>query len=135
MAGEKDADEYKMLISEKRRESFAFQNAEGKRQRDIQTETEADERNREHKSYERKWAGDSDDEDYKKKIAKERRESFAFCNAEGKRQQDLQAEKDAYDLQRLHKSYTIKWDGENDSRSHTQHMAKECRERFAFRRK
>ena len=46
---------------------------------------EADERNREHKSYELKWAGDSDAEDHKKKIAKERRESFDFRNAEGKR--------------------------------------------------
>ena len=29
----------------------------------------------------------------------------------------------------------LKWDGENDARSHRQHMAKQRRERFAFRRK
>ena len=92
-AGEKDADEYKKLTVQKRRESFAFQNAEGKRQQDVQTEMGADERNREHESYELKWDGDSDAGDYKKKIAKERRESFAFRNAEDKRQRDLQAEK------------------------------------------
>ena len=72
---------------------------------------EADERNREHEIYELKWAGDSDAEDYKNKIAKERRESFAFRNSEGKHQRDLQAEKDADDLQRVHESYTLKWDG------------------------
>ena len=91
-AGEKDTDEYKKLTAEKQRESFAFKNAEGKRQQDVQTEMEADERNRQHDSYELKCAGDSDAEDYKKKIAKEQRESFAFRNAEGKRQRDLQAE-------------------------------------------
>ena len=96
---------------------------------------EADERNREHESYELKWASDSDDEDYKKKIAKEQRESFAFCNAEGNRQQYLQAEKDADDLQRVQEIYTLKSSGENDSRSHRQHMEKERRESFAFRRK
>ena len=47
---------------------------------------DADERNIEHESYELNWSGDSVDEDYKNKIAKEQRESFAFCNAEGKRQ-------------------------------------------------
>ena len=132
-AGEKDADEYKKLTAEKQRESFAFQNAVGKRQRDVQTEMEADERNREHKSCELKWAGDSDAEDYKNKIAKERREIFTFRNAKGKRQRDLQAEKDSDDLRRVHESYTLKWDGENDARSHSQHMAKEHRESFAFK--
>ena len=96
---------------------------------------QVDERNRQQESYELKWDGDSDAEDYKKKIDKERRESFAFSNAEVKCQQDLQAEKDADYLQRVHKSYTLKWAGDNDARSHRQHMAKELRESFLFRRK
>ena len=96
---------------------------------------QAAERNREHGIYELKWAGDSDAEYYKKKIAKERRKSFAFRNAEGKRHKDLQAEKDADDLQQVHESYTLKWNGENDSRSHKQHMEKERRQIFSFRRK
>ena len=40
-----------------------------------------DERNREHESYELKWAGDSNAEDYKNKIAKEQSDSFVFQNA------------------------------------------------------
>ena len=59
------------------------------------------ERNREHESYDLKWAGDNNAEDYKKKIAKERRKSFDFRNAEGKCQQDHQAEKDADNLKRV----------------------------------
>ena len=96
---------------------------------------QADERNIEHESYKLKWAGDSNDEDYKKKIDKERRESFAFSNAEVKCQQDLQAEKDADDIQQVHEIYMLKWAGENDAISHRKNMAKERRERFAFRRK
>ena len=113
-AGEKDADEYQKLTAEERRESFAFQNAEGKRQRDVQTEMEADERIRDHESYDIKWAGESDVEDYKNNIDKKQRESFDFRNAEGKRQRDLQAETDADYLQRVHESYTLKWAGQND---------------------
>ena len=82
-----------------------------------------DERNREHESYKLKLAGDSDAEYYKKKIAKDWRESFTFRNAEGKRQQDLQAEKDTDNLQRVYESYTLKWAKENNPRSHRQHMA------------
>ena len=70
-AGEKDADEYKKITAEEQRESFDFQNAEGKSERNVQTEMEADEPNRQHESYELQWSGDSDAEDYKKKIAKE----------------------------------------------------------------
>ena len=88
---------------------------------------ESDERNRDHESYELKWSGDSDTEDYKDKISKEQRESFTFRNAEEKRQRDFQAEKDADDLQQVHESYTLKWAGDNDTRSHRPHMAKERR--------
>ena len=56
---------------------------------------EADERSIGHESYELKWGGDSDAEDLKNKIAREQRENFAFCNAEGKCHRDLQAENDA----------------------------------------
>ena len=70
-AGEKDANEYKKLTAEKQRESFAFQIAEGKRQWDVQTKMEADERNIEHEISELKQAGDSDAEYYEKKIAQE----------------------------------------------------------------
>ena len=53
---------------------------------------EADERHRVHENYEEKWAGEKDVDEYKKLTAEEQRESFAFQNAEGKRQQDVKTE-------------------------------------------
>ena len=63
MGWRKNADEYKKLTPEEQTESFDFKNAEGKRQRDVQTEMEADERDREHERYDLKWASDSNAED------------------------------------------------------------------------
>ena len=47
-----------------------FRNAEGKCQRDFQAEVNAYELHRVHESYELKWAGDRDADEYIKKAAK-----------------------------------------------------------------
>ena len=52
-----------------------FRNAEGKCQCDFQAEVNADECHRVHESYELKWAGEHDAYEYRKKIAKERRDN------------------------------------------------------------
>ena len=67
------ADEYNKNIAEDRRYSLSFRNAEGKCQRDFQSEVNADECHRVHESYELKWAGDHDADEYRKKVAKELR--------------------------------------------------------------
>ena len=53
---------------------------------------EADERHRVHERYEEKWAGEKDADEYKNLTAEKRRESFAFQNAEGKRQRNVLTE-------------------------------------------
>ena len=50
-----------------------FRNAEGKCQRDFQAEVNADECHRVHESYELKWAGERNADEYSKKAAKEQR--------------------------------------------------------------
>ena len=50
-----------------------FCNIEGKCQRDFQAEVSADEWHRVHESYELKWDGNRDADEYRKKAAKERR--------------------------------------------------------------
>ena len=50
-----------------------FRNAEGKCQRDFQAEVNTDECHRVHESYELKWAGERNADEYSKKAAKERR--------------------------------------------------------------
>ena len=52
-----------------------FRNAEGKCQRDFQAEVNADECHRVHESYELKWAGERDADEYRQKVAKERRDN------------------------------------------------------------
>ena len=66
------ADEYRKNIVEDQRDSLSLRNTEGKCQRDFQAEVDAYECHRVHESYELKWAGESDADEYRKKVAKER---------------------------------------------------------------
>ena len=77
-------------MREEQSKSFELRNAEGKRQRDLQAELESDERHKVHESYEEKWSGEKDADEYKKLTSDKWRESFSFQNSEGKRQQDDQ---------------------------------------------
>ena len=69
-------------LAEERRDSFAFRNKEGHRQREDEAIRLAREQQMEHESYELKWAGEKDAEAYKKKLEQERRDSFKFRNEE-----------------------------------------------------
>ena len=69
------ADEYRKNIAEDRRDRLSFRNAESKCQRDFQAEVNADECHRVHESYELNWAGKRDADEYRKKVAKERRDN------------------------------------------------------------
>ena len=60
-----DTDEHRKQMREEQRKIFEFRNAEGKRQRDLQPDMESDERHRVHESYEGKWAGEKDADEYK----------------------------------------------------------------------
>ena len=64
-----------MNIAEDRRDSVSFRNTEGKCQRDFQAEVNANECHRVHDRYELKWAGERDADEYRKKVAKERRDN------------------------------------------------------------
>ena len=102
-------------MREEQRKSFEFRNAEGKRKRDLQAEMEVDERHRVYESYEENWAGEKDADEYKKLTAEKQRESFAFQNAEGKRQRDVQTEMEADKRNREHESCEMKWAGDSDA--------------------
>ena len=65
------SDEYKKNDAEDRRDSLSFRNAEGNCQRDFQAELNAYECHRVHESYELKWAGERDADEYRKKVEKE----------------------------------------------------------------
>ena len=69
------SDECRKNDAEDRRDSLSFRNAEGKCQRDFQAEVNADECHRFNESYELKWDGKRDADEYRKKVAKEQRDN------------------------------------------------------------
>ena len=82
----------------------------------------ADECHRVHERYELKWAGERDADEYRKKFAKERRDSFALRNAEGNFLHDIQAEINYDECWRSHESYELKCAGECDDDEHRKQM-------------
>ena len=78
------ADEYRKNIAEDQRYSLYFRNAEGKCQREFQAEVNTDECHRVHESYDLKWADERDADEYRKKVAKERRDNPDAFIAKGK---------------------------------------------------
>ena len=66
------ADEYMKNIAEDRSDRLAFRNAEGKCQRDFQSDVNTNECHIVHERYELKWAGERDADEYRKKFAKEK---------------------------------------------------------------
>ena len=132
-AGERDADAYKKQMAQERRESLAFRNAEGVRIRDTEAQMKAEDLHNEHESYELKWAGERDADDYKKQMAQERRESLAFRNAEASRHDDLMKELLSLTREREHESYMLKWAGENDAKKYLSEQEELRRQSFAFR--
>ncbi|KAL7554993.1 hypothetical protein ACHAWF_018581, partial [Thalassiosira exigua] len=134
-AGERDADDYKKRMDQERRESFAFRNAEGKRIRDLEGQMKADEHHCEHESYELKWAGERDADDYKKQMNKERRESLQFRNQEAARHDAVMKELRSLAQEKEHESYLLKWAGENDARQYVADQAEICRQSLCLRGK
>ncbi len=132
-AGERDAKDYAKSLIEEERNDLAFRNAEGNRIRDLEAKMKQEEISNEHDSYELKWAGEKDAEDYKRELAKEEREDFAFRNVEGRRIRDREMEMKNNDRQDEHESYELKWSGERDAEDYKRQLAKEERQDLAFR--
>jgi len=132
-AGEADAKDYKKKREGERRNSLAFRNQDGNRQRELQNQREKQHQVAEHESYELKWAGEADAKEYKNQCEEERRKSLALRNQDGYRQRELQ---DQHDKQRQvaeHESYELKWAGEADAKEYEKQCEEERRISFALR--
>ena len=132
-AGERDADEYGKLMSQERRDSLAFRNAEAKRIRDLETQMKADEHHKEHESYELKWAGERDADNYQRQMDEKRRESLNYRNQEAARHTAVMMELLSLAQERERESYMLKWAGENDATQYITEQAELCRQSLAFR--
>ena len=78
------ADEYRKNIAEDQRDSLSFRNKEGKCQRDFQAEVNADKCHKVHESYELKWSGEHNADEYRKKVLKERRDNLDALTSKDK---------------------------------------------------
>jgi hypothetical protein len=134
-AGERDAAAYKRHLEEERRKSFNFRNNDDHRKREETAIRLADEHAAEHASYELKWAGERDADEYQKKLAEERRQSFAGRNREGRNQRIDQEQRRAEEHLEEHQGFELKWAGEMDAEEYRRKMDQERRESFANRNK
>merc|ERR1712194_617182 len=113
----------------------AFRNAEGKRVRDFEGQMKTNEQCIQHESYEMKWAGERDADGYRKQMDEERRNSFSFRNAEGRRIRDVESQMKFDALQHDHESFELKRAGERDADNYKKQMDEERRESLSFRNK
>ena len=81
--GEKDAEAYEKEMAQKCRDSLAFRNEEGRCMREVEEHLKSKQTQEEHQSHELKWAGEKDEEAYKKEMAQECCDSFTCRNEEG----------------------------------------------------
>lgn len=132
-AGEKDAAAYHQRLEEERRASFEQRNLHGRQQREQIEQERSEALSKQHASFELKWAGERDAEDYQKQLARQRRESFASRNQHGKKQRDLQAQEEAEQRFEQHESYELKWAGERDAKAYELRLESERRESLSFR--
>ncbi len=122
-----------MQNAKKRRQSFAFRNGDARRIRELFAQREASRMHADHESFELKWAGERDAEDYEKQEAKSRRDSLAFRNAEGRRIRNLESDMKSSALQDDHESFELKWASERDAEEYKELQDCERRESLKFR--
>jgi hypothetical protein len=99
------------------------------------TKEEAEPLQKEHESYELKWAGEKDAEAYKESLAKQRRDSFAFRNQKSHDQRVETTRRQAEEKKAQHESYELKWAGERDADAYQKRLEQERRDSFVFRNK
>ena len=97
------------------------------------SQIEEDKATAKHESYELKWAGERDADDYKKQLAAERRESLAFRNAEAAKHDAVMKELQCLAREKEHESYMLKWAGENDAKQYLLEQQELRRQSLAFR--
>ena len=132
-AGEKDAEENKRQLEEERRLSLAERNAHARNVRQFEVQESSEKLASEHKSYELKWAGEKDAEEYKRQMEKERRDSLAKRNAHARKVRQFAAQESSEKLASEHTSYELKRAAEKDVEEYNRQMEKERRDSLAFR--
>jgi hypothetical protein len=134
-AAEKDAEEYKRLCDQERRESFAFRNQEGRKHREFEERIRSEELSADHESYELKWAAERDAKQFLKKCEDERRLSLQWRGQEAARHRAVMDELRSIMAQKEHESIVLKWAAEDDVKEYLEQCAAQERTALVFRAK
>lgn len=131
--GENDAKAYRVLEAAKRRESFALRNRLGREAQALIDARKGEALAREHESYQLKWEGERDAEQYRRDVERKRRDSFVSRNNMGRKAREVQKQQDDDDLVKAHESYLLKWEGERDAKAYQLLLESERRESLSRR--
>ena len=131
--GSRAAREYAQSEAEKRRQSLAFRNAEGRRIREEAYQRRAEELHDESQSIQIKLAGERDADDYRRQMAEERRMSHEFRHQEAFRQREEAEQRRAEDIAAESASIQLKLASERDADDYRRQMAEERRMSHEFR--
>lgn len=132
-AAAKDVEAYKKKMEEDRRQSLRFRNQEARNIREKSQRQKASTMQAEHESYELKWAGEKDAEEYKRKMQEERRMSLAGRNKDSVRHAQVMQELKSLAQEEQAESFMLKWAGEKDAEAYIAQMAEERRKSLHFR--
>lgn len=117
----------------KKRKSYVFRNGDARRIRQLYAQMQADRLMEDHLSFELKWMGEKDAQEYKDRLEKERRESLAARNDAGRKLRLQQVAQRKTDWEAEHKSYLLKWDGQKDAEKYKEHLQEIRRASLVFR--
>ena len=134
-AAENDADMYRRNLEKAKRESLAFRNAEGRRQRHFSQQEQSALACKIHESYELKWAGENDAAAYVAKLDDERRESFVNRNVEARRQRAWEVQHQVETGMQDHENYELQRAASKDVENYVSQQDQLRRESFKGRNK
>ena len=132
-AAERDADEYQKKLEEERRLSLAKRLEEARRQRLEEEARKAAESKAEHESFELKHLGEKDAEDYRTKMAEERRMSLKYRGKQHRRQREVEAKLQENQMTHSHASFELKRAAEKDAEAYLRELEVARRQSLAFR--
>lgn len=121
--------------SETRRLSFQFRAGDARKIRVMRLKWKEIQLEKEHESYELTRAASKDVERHKKLVEKEKRDDAKSRNLEARRRRKLDEEQAGEAMLAEHKSYELKWAGEQDAKAYQIIMRDERRKSLAGRNK
>lgn len=132
-AGQKDVEDYVKAMDAKRRQSLKDRNGEAKLQRDEEDKRRRQAAMSEHESYELKWDGERDAQEYLRKVDQERRESLKSRNLAALKQRNQADTQKTADLHAQHESFELTRAANKDVDEYRKKVEQDRRDSLAFR--